>query len=137
MMRATFDTNILVSGVIRKGKPHKLLDHVADKRLELVISKEILDEFVDVIKREKLKLTKEQQNQFIEFITNLSSITETVSKFKIIKEDPDDDKILDAAYDGKADYIVSGDSDLLNLKGFEGIKIVTASEMMEILERKR
>ena len=134
-MKTVFDTNILVSGVIRKGKPHKLLDYVVNKRLDLVFSKELLDEFIDVIKREKLKLTAEQQNQFIEFVTNLSSVVETVSKFDIVKEDPDDNIVLNVAYDGKADFIVTGDPDLLDLKEFQGIKIVTADNMLKILEK--
>jgi len=133
-MKAVFDTNILISGVIRKGKPHKLLDHVVNKRLELVLSKELLDEFIDVIKRDKLKLTAEQQNQFIEYVTTLSSVVEVASKFDIVKEDPDDNIVLNVAHDGKADFIVSGDPDLLNLKEFEGIGIVTASKMLELLE---
>jgi predicted nucleic acid-binding protein len=50
-----------------------------------------------------------------------------------VKADPTDDIILRTAYDGKADYIVSGDEHLLALKEFKGIKIVTVSEMLEVL----
>jgi predicted nucleic acid-binding protein len=57
------------------------------------------------------------------------------SRFKKVKADPtDDDIILRTAYDGKADYIVSGDEHLLALKEFKGIKIVTVSEMLEVLK---
>ncbi len=133
-MRVIFDTNILVSGVISKGKPNKLLGHVVNKMLDLILSKEVLDEFEDVIKRKKFKLTNEQQTYFISFITELCSLIETVSRFNVIKEDSDDNNILNVAYDGRVDYIVSGDHHLLNLKEFQGIKIVTADRMLNILE---
>ena len=55
------------------------------------------------------------------------------SRFKAVKEDPDDDIIVRTAYDGKADYIVSGDRHLLALKEFKGIKILTIDEMLGVL----
>jgi hypothetical protein len=55
------------------------------------------------------------------------------SNFKVIESDPDDDIIINTAYDGKADYIVSGDPDLKSLKNFKGIKIVSVDEMLKIL----
>ena len=57
------------------------------------------------------------------------------SKFKVVKNDPDDDIIVNTAYDGNADYIVSGDDDLLKLKSFKGIRIVTVNEILTILEK--
>jgi predicted nucleic acid-binding protein len=57
------------------------------------------------------------------------------SKFKVIPEDPDDDIIVRTAYDGKADYIVSGDRHLLALKEFKGIKILTIDEMLKLLDK--
>lgn len=56
------------------------------------------------------------------------------SGFKAVKEDPDDDIIVRAAYDGKADYIVSGDRHLLALKEYKGIKILTIDEMLNVLK---
>jgi uncharacterized protein len=55
------------------------------------------------------------------------------SKFKVVKEDPDDDAILQAAYDSKADYIISGDKHLLALKQFKNIRILTVDEMLNVL----
>lgn len=56
-------------------------------------------------------------------------------KFDVIKEDKDDNKFLEAAVEGKADYIVSGDKDLLRLENFMGIKIISPSEMVLILKQ--
>jgi len=51
----------------------------------------------------------------------------------MIKEDPDDNMVLEAAVAGQADFIVTGDPDLLNLKEFRGIRMVTAKELLEFL----
>ncbi|MFH1773806.1 MAG: putative toxin-antitoxin system toxin component, PIN family [Methanobacteriota archaeon] len=133
MVRAVFDTNVLVSGILRSGKIKTLVDAAVDGRIQLITSEEIIDEFSRVIKRPKFKLSKEQQNIFVNFVANLASVVETKSDFKVIKDDPADDIILNCAFDGKADYIVSGDEHLLKLKNFRGIKIVSPKEMMEAL----
>jgi predicted nucleic acid-binding protein len=56
------------------------------------------------------------------------------SKFKVIKEDPDDDVVLRTAFDGKAEYIVSGDKHLLALGEFKGIKIVNITEILSVVK---
>lgn len=61
---------------------------------------------------------------------NAATIVQVKYRFKAVKEDPDDDIIVRTAYDGKADYIVSGDRYLLALKEFKGIKILTVDEML-------
>jgi len=58
----------------------------------------------------------------------------TRSRLRIIREDPEDNSILAAAYDGRADYIVSGDRHLLGLGEFEGIKILTVERILELLQ---
>jgi len=133
MPRIVFDTNVLVSGILRSGKVKTLVDAAVDGRIQLITSEEIIDEFSRVIKRPKFKLSKEQQNIFVNFVANLASVVETKSGFKVIKDDPADNIILNCAFDGKADYIVSGDEHLLKLKNFRGIKIVSPKEMMEAL----
>jgi len=55
------------------------------------------------------------------------------SNFKVVKEDPDDDVIINTAYDGHADYIVSGDNHLLRIKKFKNIKMVTVADMLKLL----
>jgi len=68
----------------------------------------------------------------------ISAIARTVApavQLNVIKEDPDDDKILECAVTAGSDYIVSGDKDLLELKKFRGIEIVRASEFLEILQK--
>jgi predicted nucleic acid-binding protein len=58
------------------------------------------------------------------------------SRFRVVKDDPKDDVILGTAYDGEAEYIVSGDRHLLKMGRFKGIRIVNPKQMMKILARK-
>lgn len=106
-------------------------------KIHLVLSKQILEEFVEVAAREKFRkyVTANDVRIFLESIKDIASFVRVGHKFKAIKEDPDDDIILDTAYDGKVDYIVSGDKHLLDLEGFKGMKIVTASKMLEIIRK--
>ena len=63
------------------------------------------------------------------------NVVEPKQKFNVIKEDPSDNKFLEAAIEGKADYIVSGDKDLLRVKNFMGIEIISPAEMVSILKK--
>jgi len=64
-------------------------------------------------------------------------VVDVVSKFSVVERDFKDNIVLEAAYDGKADFIVSGDDHLLSLKSFRGIKIVSVKEMLFYLEEKQ
>jgi uncharacterized protein len=62
-----------------------------------------------------------------------SEVIDVKSKFQAVKEDTEDDMIVNTAYDGQADIIVTGDSHLLQLKSFQGIKIITIENMLQLL----
>jgi len=135
MPRAVFDTNVLISAVIQIGKPKLLIDAVLDGRLGLILSKEIVAEFQRVIARKKFKFDKNKQAELTNFILNLGRIVRVKSVFKVVKEDPSDDIVINTAIDGRAEYIVSGDEHLLALGEFRGIRIVSVSKMLELLEK--
>ena len=130
MVRIVLDTNILVSGLLYNGKPRKLLDLAVNGKMELVSSTELIDELGEVLAREKFGLSKDEQAVMVDFVIRLSKIIALKSKFKAVKEDPDDDIVINTAYDGDADYIVTGDRAILALKKFGKTSIVKASEML-------
>ena len=132
-MKVVLDTNVLVSALIKAGKPRDLFNKLA-KNKQIVLSRAILEEFLDVIEDFKVaKYTSEQDIAvFLNALGNAATIVQVKSRFKAVKEDPDDDIIVRAAYDGKADYIVSGDRHLFALKEFKGIRILTVDEMLNI-----
>ena len=132
-MRIVLDTNILVSGLLYSGKPRRLIDMAIHGRIEVVSSIEMIGELREVLSRKKFGLDTGDQASMVDFVIRLSRVTILKSKFKAVK-DPDDDMVINTAYDGKVTYIVSGDKDLLELKQFGEIRIVKASEMLRLIE---
>ena len=135
-MEVVFDVNILVSSLISKGKPRELWLKAVSGEFQLVLSRRIVEEFVEVISRPKFQryLGERDVLDFLEALSTRARIVRTRSRLRIIREDPEDNNILAAAYDGRADYIVSGDRHLLGLREFEGIKIVTVERILELLQ---
>lgn len=134
MIRAVADTNILVSAFISKGNEHQFLKHAKAGNFEHITSIQILKEFKEVIARPKFRLSSWQINDAIKKLIGISEIIMTVTKLHFIKEDPDDDKILEAAVDGNADFIISGDRHLLKIPEYRGIRIVRTAEFLQILQ---
>jgi len=135
-MKAVFDTNVLVSALIKTGKPRQLFSMAAEGRIQLVLSKILLEEFIEAAEEPKIRKYADQQtlDDFLKILGGASRLVKVKSKFKVVDDDPDDDHVLRTAFDGKAGYIVSGDSHLLALGEFRGIRIVTISEMLTLLE---
>jgi putative PIN family toxin of toxin-antitoxin system len=138
----TLDTNVLVSAFIAKhGHSANLLELVMTlENVELVLSTPILDEFENVLNRNEVKSRFEYTEHDIRKISIAlkasARIVSLNSNFRVVKEDPKDDMVLNTSYDGHADYIVSGDNHLLKLGSFKGIKIVNPKRMMSILSKK-
>ncbi len=135
MIVVVFDINVLVSSLIVVGKPQDLWRRAKTNEFSLELSDEMYNEFVNVVSRKKFEkyVTDIDVKLFLADLRQIAKFVQVKSKFKVILEDPDDDIIIRAAYDGKADYIVSGDRHLLSLKEFKGIKILTVEEMLNVL----
>ncbi|MEX0861420.1 putative toxin-antitoxin system toxin component, PIN family [Nitrosopumilus sp.] len=133
MYRIVLDTNVLISAMFHNGKPRQLLKKaIDDEKYVLVTSRDIINEVSGVIRRPKFKMTNDEINDVLIALASSSDIKMITSKFKV-SDDPDDDMIINTAYDGNANYIVSGDDDLLRIKEFKNIKIVTVAQMLKIL----
>ena len=134
-MKVVLDANVLISALIKAGKPRELFFRLAEEKM-LILSRQILEEFLEVAEDPRVKkYVKEQETAaFLNSLRDATKIVEVKSKFRAVKEDPDDDVFVNTAYDGKADYIVSGDKHLLSLGEFRGTKIVTVDEMLKILK---
>ena len=128
-MRILIDTNILISGLFFGGLPKKLLIEL-DEKFNICVNDEIISEYNAQIDK-KVSNPKYHLNEDLreKFFSNLQSF-ESVSDLKVCR-DPDDDKFINCAIDAKAIYIVSGDNDLLTIKNFAGVEIVTAREFYD------
>ena len=135
MIKITLDTNVLISGTFWTGKSFKIMKLIDEKKIICVLSKKILEEYYKILKSdeiiEKIKKKDLLISKIAEKIITNSLIVEPKIKLNIIKEDPDDNKILECAKTGKVDYIITNDNHLLKIKGFEGIKIVKPEEFLK------
>ena len=132
MARVVVDTNVLVSAFINRGKPRRLVLKLLEEHT-VILSRQMLAELADVLTRGKVIVKTSQVDRFLASLVRKSKILSAGSRFKVISEDPDDDAVLNTAYNGKADYIVTGDRHLLSLKEFKMVKIVKVTQMLEIL----
>ncbi len=137
MYRVVIDTNILISGIIqRKGFPYKVVKSWEDETILLITSPLMIKEAKKVLNYPKIKrkycLDEAKIKQTVLNLLKYSILIENPPALDVIKKDPDDNKVLSTAIEGKADYIVSGDSHLLDLKAYKGVKIVTAKRFCEV-----
>jgi putative PIN family toxin of toxin-antitoxin system len=132
------DTNVIVSGTIgNSGSPFIILEAWRKGRFILITSQTLIDEVERVFRypriQKKYHITEKQVTNVIKNLINYSIATPRNIKLSVITKDPPDNEVLIAALEGEADYIVTGDADLLELKSYKGIKIVLPSEFVELL----
>lgn len=134
-MKIVLDTNVLVSALIKEGKPRQLLFKIIRSRHQLITSEQILEELAIISNEPRVQKYVAQQDiaDFLRDMATASRIVEVKSRFSAVKEDPDDDVILRTAYDSRASYIVSGDGHLLDMRRFRRIRIVSVEEMLRLL----
>ena len=136
MVRVVIDTNVLVSALIDDGKPRKLVLELLDKHI-VILSRQMLVELADVISRDKFTVTSSQVDRFVSSLVRMSKIVPDNARFKVLSEDPDDDIVLNTAYSGRAEFIVTGDQHLLALCQFKKTKILNVTQMQDILKEKQ
>ena len=135
MLRVVADTNVLVSAVIAKGNEYLLLKEAKLGRIRFVLSLQIIKELKGVLSRPKFGFSNGQVESVVKHIISISEIIVATSIVDVVKEDPSDNKIIEAAIDGEADYIVSGDKDLLRLQKFRNIKIIPAAVLLRLISQ--
>jgi uncharacterized protein len=137
-VRIVIDTNVLLSGLLWQGAPHILFNQVRTGTIELIMSQTLLEEFSEVITRQKFVAILQRTTRTPERILHeLQALVEMVVAPPLsypVCRDPDDDAVLACALAAHADLIVSGDTDLLVLKQFQGIPIVTAAQALKSFE---
>lgn len=134
MKKVVVDTNVIISGLGWRGDEREILEKIINGTLTIVLNKEILDELIDVLSRPKFKfIPVTKKAELLKYLVELADIVHPTQKFHVIKDDPSDNKFLEAAVAGNVQYIISGDSHLLKLKKFRGIRIVNAGEFLKVV----
>lgn len=137
LLKLVLDTTTLVSAFFWEGNESDLFRKIEQGKANLYITREILKEVEEVIKRPKFRqamlnagLTADQIIQKIIASSHLA----VGPRLNInICRDEKDNKFLECAENAEADYIVSGDEDLLSLKKYKNISIVRSSEILELI----
>ena len=132
--KVVIDTNVFVSAhLISNGNPAKVIDYWVEGRFVLILSKPIIEEIIKVLHRKRIDI--ERIEKLLSLISQKTITVTSKKEISIIKDDSDDNKFLECAVSGKADYIISGDTHLLDLGEYEGIKIVTPRRFLDEMEK--
>ena len=130
MTRVVADTNIIISAIFWSGKPYQVVVNGLKGDYQLVTSPEIVDEVLSKL-RNKFQLPEDKIEEQANILISLFHVVLPTTKVDAVR-DKSDNNIIECAVDGKADYIVTGDPDLLELKEFRGIKILTANKFLKM-----
>jgi putative PIN family toxin of toxin-antitoxin system len=132
-MKVVIDTNIFVSSLFNAGgMPRKVIDLWKTGEMTLCVTKEILEEYINVLKRFNF-IEKRDLKELLDLFSKRMNIIFIVSTphLSIIKNDPGDDKFIECAVSADAQYIISGDKHLKALKTYKNIKIISPVEFLE------
>ena len=129
MIRVVLDANQFVSALLKPGSsPDSIIRMVREEKLLLLMSEPIIAEILRVLAYPKilkrLTVTEEYLKQFVVKLSAVAVITPGLLEVPPLPADPDDTKYLACAIEGKADYLISGDHHLTDLRFYQGIRII-------------
>jgi putative PIN family toxin of toxin-antitoxin system len=123
--KVVLDTNVLISGILFGGNPRQILELVIQGKIDAYISPAIFTEFREVLVRPKFGLTQEKCFSIAREIEDIFCFVFPRITVDLIKDDPDDNILLECALAAGVKYIITGDPHLLKLGPFEKIKIIS------------
>jgi len=131
IIKVVLDTNVIISAILFGGKPRQILKQIIQGKINAFISPAMLTEFKEVLVRPKFCLTNEECYTIIKEIEDLFLLVFPKREINLIKDDPDDNAVLECAFTADVEYIISGDHHLLSLDSFEGIKIIPPAKFLK------
>ncbi|MBX2926620.1 MAG: putative toxin-antitoxin system toxin component, PIN family [Saprospiraceae bacterium] len=134
-LKVILDTNWYISATINRVSRRRLFYLLTNKNLTILYSQELLKEYEQVISRKKFEkfIRPEQVSRFIRLVIKKLTVVEIKTVVELSR-DKKDNFLLSMSSDGAADYLVTGDSDLLELKEFGKTKIITMEEFLQLVE---
>ena len=135
MIKVILDTNILISAIVFGGRPRQVLEAAIKGKVQLVLTEEIIEEIKGVLEGKKFQYPKEITDLIVLELEALAEIIKPKDRLTIIAKDPEDNLVLECAQQAKADFIVSRDTHLLEIKDFAGTRILTHDEFIDVLDK--
>ena len=123
-MKIVVDTNVLVSGIFFTGPPHRILQAWKDGKLQIVLSADIIDEYLRVSEALSGKFAGVDAQPILELLIKKAEIVQPKRLPEPVCDDPDDDKFLAAAISSGAKIIISADRHLLTVSGYQSISVL-------------
>lgn len=134
-MRVVLDTNVLVSALlVSRSLPAQVLSQFREESWELIVSGTILEEYGRVLHRPRFHLSISLVEAVLNEIEKRSLKVIPSQRWNAVPEDPSDNEFLDVAVEADADFVVSGDQHLLDLRIFRGIPILTPAQFLRLTE---
>lgn len=134
MIRAVLDTNVIVSALLFDGPASRLVALWQQRRFLPVVSKPILQEYLSVLAYPKFRLTTREIRQVLDELLPYTEVVSPKGRLRVVRRDPADNRFLECAVAGNARYLVSGDDDLLSLRSFRGVRVVSVAEFLTAIE---
>lgn len=138
-LKVVIDTNVLISGTFWSGPSANIIKLIEDNEIIFIITPKILAEYNEVMNYDEIKQKIKNHKECAEAVQKILQLgisLDPQEKLNAIKNDPDDNKFIEAAVAGKVDYLITKDEKhILPLKQFRGIKIVTPDEFLEYIEK--
>ena len=136
-MRIVLDTNILISALVSdKGASAHILARCQAGELELLVSPDSLAELRRVLTypriRKRVKYSDEQIERFVAFLAQFAIVLTPPTAIRVVAADADDDKFVELALAGEAQYLVSGDDHLLSIGQYQGIRILKPAAFLRL-----
>ena len=130
-MRVVVDTNVFISGVFFGGPPRGVLAAWRDKRIELVVSHEIIDEYVRVTERLSARFPRVDAGPALRLLAAFATLVSATPLPEPVCADRDDDKFLACAVAARAGYVVSGDRALLATSPYRNVTVIRPRDFMD------
>lgn len=130
-LKIVLDTNVLISAIMFGGKSRDILDMGISGKIRIALSQDILKELAEVLVDKKFRLPVSVVQQIAHELSELVELVVVTHKVAVIKNDPDDNRILECAVSAGVDCIVSGDAHLLSLGYFKKIEILSPSDFLK------
>ena len=132
-LRIVLDSNVPISAVVFGGKPREILNLVIRGELTLIVSPAILDEGEAVLGGVKFRFSGEAARGVIKEIEALAEIVDPATVVSAVPEDPDDDRVIACALDGRAEYLITGDHHLLKIGVYSALSILNPDDFLTTL----
>lgn len=131
--RVVFDTNVLLSATLwDRSVAQKLLIKCIQEDIQIFSSEEIVKEYKRVLTRD-FGYVEEEIEKILEKVLQFLTLVVPYEHIDVVKEDPDDNKIIECALESEAEYVISYDKHLLNLRNYQGIQIIKPEEFLKII----